>query len=144
MRSPAVRFAAAAALIVIIVVATFAYGNQQRAKEQAAQDSRAEEVQKQSQAKRDEKKQDAGQQESSQQGESTDNSADKGTTVVAADDLQESAQPAASNTAQAADAPQQIPATGSASMISAALAFVVLGWLMAIGRRNKIAKPTAT
>ena len=120
-------------LIVLIVVATFAYGNSQRTKQQQAkQAATQEQAKKDSEAQREEQKQDAQKQETDgakSQAEDTPKAADTSAATPSAASESDSA-PALPET-------EQIPATGSAAYLSGALAAVILPGLLAIDRRRK-------
>jgi outer membrane biosynthesis protein TonB len=130
-RSPVIRFIAAALLIVFIVVATFMYGNAQRAKqEQSKEQAKVEEVQKQSEQKREDQK-DQGQQ---------------ATQTLPAESLEPAPKPTSQPTSSSASAstptvgPEvtQIPTTGGSGSLSFVLAVLVLSALGRLARRTRL------
>jgi LPXTG-motif cell wall-anchored protein len=121
-RSPAIRFLAAALLIVFIVVATFMYGNAQRAKqEQSKEQAKVEEVQKQSEQKREDQK-DQGQQ---------------ATQTLPAESLEPTSLPSASTSTVVPEV-TQIPTTGGSGSLSFVLAVLVLSALGCLARRRRL------
>lgn len=132
-RSPLMRFLLAGVLIVLIVVATFAYGNSQRTKQQQAkQAATQEQAKKDSEAQREQQKQDAQKQQADDANPKAEDSSKTTDTSAAS--------PSASSDGGSASAlpeTEQIPATGSAAYLSGVLAAVTVPALVALDRKRK-------
>lgn len=121
-RSPFVRLVIASVLVVLVVLAAFAYGNSQRAKQQRANQAvqREARIKQDSEAQRDAKKQQAAKDADSKAGQ--DNSS--------------TSTPVPSSSSAALPDLGQMPATGSQTVFSAILAALTFSSLLIISLRT--------